>query len=527
MELSPFVKFKNLTREIGNGFRDDLKVAKDEQIIAEKELVKHLNVVSKKVRKKIEIDGKVIGEIIDVDTVSDVEPLYELIKKNEEVDRNRAGVAKVQSLINAFDNEKCICYVKDIYMLLSALISFVPSKEMTVEEASQVLGAAIYFNSKKGRKNKDDINVLFYRELEKYFNQDGTFRFSEDLEGLYNNLKALCSNYKGFSEFEKTYEGYKSRDLVLDISNLYLDFYRDYPTYIEKRKDTLSLPTYTYSEVIRRYYKDGELISIPEDIDAFLEELKKSYVSSQEINYIMSLINLAKSSALAEVLNEFYSESEAELVRNAEVTFEKMKPYEENYYEIKEILIELQTLRGLYLDSISTEDKAFITEEKDAYITRLRELTIFEEEQELINIAFLSDGNGNSYFHKDLETIDKGLRKRVPSLLAKINNDGKRYFRKVFPTEEIDFEIYEVYNPDLHIIFTEIPGNVFMIIGIATTGNGYREITNRLVNKENQRNILEIIEAIKEEDVKKKYLTEQNALIPQVSEKRVRKQIDN
>ena len=160
METNPFVKFKNLVRGIGNGFRDDLKVAKDEQIIAEKELVKHLNVVSKKVRKKIEIDGKVIGEIIDVDTVSDVEPLYELIKKNEEVDRNRAGVAKVQSLINAFDNEKCICYVKDIYMLLSALISFVDSKEMTVGEVSQVLGAAIYFNSKKGRKNKDDINVL-------------------------------------------------------------------------------------------------------------------------------------------------------------------------------------------------------------------------------------------------------------------------------------------------------------------------------------------------------------------------------
>ena len=52
MELSPLVKFKNLLREIGNGFKDDLKVAKDEQIIAEKELLKHLNVVSKKVRKK-------------------------------------------------------------------------------------------------------------------------------------------------------------------------------------------------------------------------------------------------------------------------------------------------------------------------------------------------------------------------------------------------------------------------------------------------------------------------------------------
>ena len=73
----------------------------------------------KRFAKKIEIDGKVIGEIIDVDTVSDVEPLYELIKKNEEVDRNRAGVAKVQSLINAFDNEKCICCEGYLYAFIS------------------------------------------------------------------------------------------------------------------------------------------------------------------------------------------------------------------------------------------------------------------------------------------------------------------------------------------------------------------------------------------------------------------------
>ena len=88
-------------------------------------------------------------------------------------------------------------------------------------------------------------------------------------------------------------------------------------------------------------------------------------------------------------------------------------------------------------------------------------------------------------------------------------------------------DIYEVLNPDVHIIFTEIPGNIFLIIGVSTTGNNYREITNRLVNKENQRNILDIIEAIKDENVKKNYLLEQNAMIPSFSDKRVRKQIDN
>ena len=72
-----------------------------------------------------------------------------------------------------------------------------------------------------------------------------------------------------------------------------------------------------------------------------------------------------------------------------------------------------------------------------------------------------------------------------------------------------------------------IPGNVFLIIGVSTTGNNYREITNRLVNADNRKNIMEIIEAIKDENVKKNYLLEQNAMIPSFSDKRVRKQIDN
>lgn len=527
METSPFVKFKSLVREIGKSFRGELEVAEADRAVAEKELVKYLNTISQKAHKKIAIDGKVVGEIIDVNTVNDVEPLCELIRKNEALDRCYKGVVKVQSLINAFDNEKCIYYVKDIYMLLSALVSFVDSKEMTVSEASQILGAAIYFNSKKSRKNKGDNNESFYKALEQYFNQDGTFKYSDDLEGLYRNLRALFDNYVAFSEFEKSYEGYKSHDFALDISHLYLDFYRDYPINVEKEGEIFTTPTYTYSDTIRKYYKDGKLQSIPEDIDAFLEELKKSQVSNQEIKYIMSLISLAKSNMLADILNGFYSADDQIFVKNAEVTLENMKPFEENYYEIKEILMELQTLEGLYLDSVSKEDKSYIILEKDSYIARLHELITPKEEQKLTNIAFLSDNDGESYFHKDLEAIDKGLRKRVPSLLAKINNDGKRYFRKVYPDDAIDMEIYEVVNPDLHVIFTEISGNIFLIIGIATRGHDYKKITNRLVNKENRKNISEIIEAIKDEDVKRKYLIEQNAMISQASKRRVRKQIDN
>lgn len=200
-----------------------------------------------------------------------------------------------------------------------------------------------------------------------------------------------------------------------------------------------------------------------------------------------------------------------------------MKPYEANYYEIKEILVELQTLEGLFISSENDEDRDYILEEKDAYIVRLRILIVPEEEIEPLNIAFLCDTDGETYFNKDLADIDKSIRKRVDSLILKINNDNKRNFREVYSNEVVDMKMYEVVNPNLHIIFTELPGNVYLIIGVAATGKGYREIPYRLANVENRQNIAEIIEAIKDVKIKRKYLTEQNSKIPSFTDKRTRK----
>lgn len=527
MVNNPFVKFKNLVRDVVGDYKEDLSVAKDERDAAYKNAIDYLKKASVKEHRKILLNGNVVGGIIDIANLSDISFLQDLIVKTEMVRYCSIGVVETKTLINAFDNEKCIGYIKDIYMLISALVTFVGNKFMSISEATQVLGAAIYFNSKKSHKNKGDRNEAIYKKLEKYFNQDGTFKFSEDLAGLYSNLKAMCENDDKFKKFERSFEGYKSLDFALDIAHLYLDFYRDYPINVEKKKATDIVSDFTYSADIRKYYKDGELVSIPDDIEAFLEELKKSHFSDQEIKYILSLIVLAKEKITKNALKTFYSADEITFVNSAANLLENMKPYESNYYEIKEILVELQTLESLYLDNNSEEDQSYILEEKDSYIERLRVLIMPLEEVDLLNIAFLKSSDGSSYFHDDLEKIDKGLRKRVLSLLAKINNDNKKYFRKVFPSQAIDLEIYEVINSDLHVMFTEIPGNIFLIIGVATTGNGYREITNRLVNKENQKNIDDIIEAIKDEDVKKKYLAEQNALIPTLTDKRVRKQIDN
>ena len=528
MPENVFVKFKNLLRGVRSDYKELLDEAKTEELIATDKLKEIIKKAKKEGHKSIEADGKTIGDIFSVNpSEEDRKALVDFLKSQYDVNYYEASILESQNLINAFDNEKAIGYVKDIYMLLSFLITFIKDNSLTKEESSRILGAVIYFNAKKARKVKNDSNVQLYVTLAKYFKPDGTFVFGNDLDGLYTNLKTLCTNYEGFVQFEEKQKGYKSQDLILDIAHLYLDFYRDYEIVAKEDSNTSKILNCTYPLEIRKYYKDGNLISIPEDVDAFVNLLKENDVPDQEIRYILALIKDAKDTEVINSLMGFYANDELEFVRNAAITLEGMKPYEENYYEIKEILKELQTLEDLFASSTCDDDKTYIVLEKDAYIVRLHELIDVQVEIDPINIAFLKNIDGESYFHNDLDNIDKGIRKRVSGLLAKINNDNKKYFRKVFSAEPVGMDLYEVVNSNLHIVFTEIPGNVFLIIGVSTTGNNYREITNRLVNADNRKNIMEIIEAIKDENVKKNYLLEQNAMIPSFSDKRVRKQIDN
>ena len=524
MPENVFVKFKNLLRGVRSDYKEFLDEAKTEELIATDKLKEIIKKAKKEGHKSIEADGKIIGDIFSVNpSEENRKALVDFLKSQYDVNYYEASILESQNLINAFDNEKAIGYVKDIYMLLSFLITFIKDNSLTKEESSRILGTVIYFNAKKARKIKNDSNVQLYVTLAKYFNQDGTFVFGNDLDGLYTNLKTLCTNYEGFVQFEEKQKGYKSQDLILDIAHLYLDFYRDYEIVAKEDSNTSKNFNCTYPLEIRKYYKDGNLISIPEDVDAFVNLLKENDVPDQEIRYILALIKDAKDTEVINSLMGFYANDEVEFVRNAAITLEGMKPYEENYYEIKDILRELQTLEDLFASSTCDDDKTYIVLEKDAYIVRLHELIDVQVEIDPINIAFLKNIDGESYFHNDLDNIDKGIRKRVSGLLAKINNDNKKYFRKVFSAEPVGMDLYEVVNSNLHIVFTEIPGNVFLIIGVSTTGNNYREITNRLVNADNRKNIMEIIEAIKDENVKKNYLLEQNAMIPSFSDKRVRK----
>lgn len=520
-----FVKFKNILRENRRDYESRLNNAIKKYSFAEKDVIRHLNSIVDK--KAIIIGGKEVGNIFQIDEKSiDGLSFTNFLQAYKTVKENSYSIQEIQKIINAFDNEKAIDYIENIHLLLSTLITFIRDNYLSDIEATQILGAAISFNYKKARKHKEDYKVKFYSNLTKYFNIDGTFAYTEDLDGLYSNLKALAESDATFVEFEMTYDGYKSDDFFLAIAHLYLDFYRNFQIASIEEHSLERKASFVYSENIRKYYKDGKLIAIPEDTLSFLEELKNSHLSNQEIKYIMSLIEIAKNSA-ADALNNFYDLEELEFVRNAEKTLENMKPYENGYYEIKKILMELQTLESLFIGSSNKEDVDYILGEKDDFIIRLRELVGPKEDIEPTNIAFLRDIDGETYFSKDLNSIDKGIRNRAIVLLSKINNENKRSFRKVYSSEVNDIEINEVLNRDAHVLFAELPGNIYLVIGTATTGNSYREITNRLANTANRKNIDQIIELIIDDEAKKRYLTEQNALIPSLSEKRVRKQFDN
>lgn len=451
--------------------------------------------------------------------------LSEVSKVKEEMDICKQRIVECNNMLEAFANDRATGYIEDFAFFLNVLLHCVEREKISAPEATTIFGSAIYANNKLAKKATDDGEKAMFKLLASYFDSYGKFQKSGGSSELFSKLSELLLNYPGYIIFElEEVPKYSSYNFFLEISDLYSKFLDN----LAKEKMVVSSQAAlavdaSYSASLKEYYRNGKLVKIPDDLSSFVELLNQNAVSENEQRHILSLIAEALNEDKNAKLAGFYQDDDQEVIDAGNRFLDDAKNHQGFYYEIKEILGEIQTLESMYIDATSLEDKNYIIQEKTTFLARLRQLIVPEVEMEPLNIAFLSDTDGTDYFAKDLEAIDKGIRKRVGTLFSKITSDNRRNFRKAYASEPIGMELYEVVNPDLHIIFTEIPGNIFMIIGVATNGNGYREITNRLVNKQNRDNLEAIVKAIKDDDVKRKYLLEQNGKIPSFTDKRTRK----
>lgn len=507
-----FVKFKNYLKNFKKKYKKDVKSAKESR--------KLLTFV-----KGVVDSGNSMGMLDDLDNEFGnyiknhfpTELSYQLELSDSYISELDAAINHGGTYINAYDNEKAIGFP---YLLgvIDLLTNAVDEEVLKPEEATKVLGSTVYFGATHLKKVSEEYKDIV-KELAVAFNQYGDFIYAENI----NMKEVLRKLFQLFPELLFLQENNKfTTEMWFSIISA---AYSEFCSRKEECKESIevkSVDNVSYSNRVGEYYRNGELVKIPDDLNEFVNLLDEEGILESEKRHILQLIGEELKTLRKSKLEGFYADQEEKVIEAANKILDESSNYQGYYYEIKELLGDIRSLEDMYIDATNEEDRDYIISEKDTLIGRLKEIVIPEEEKEVVNVAFLEAADGVSYYFKDLESIDKSVRRRASTLLGKINNDNKRNFRKVYVNDEVD-EIYEVINPDLHIIFTEIPGNVFMVIGVAPSRSGYREITNRLLNKKNRENIALIASEIRDEKTKRGYLLKENAKMEMLEEDMARK----
>lgn len=502
-----FVQFKDFLKGIKRDWKVDLKRIKNY-----KNLLGIYEEMTFSGAKKPSADGFDVNAFIDdltnIVTLHDFSDFY--VGSLDEILSMLVNYSN--KYIGAYDNEKAIDFppFEDIVTLLTGVLSLT---DMKVDDITKIFGSTVYFGATHPKKVPDEYKSIV-EELAQAFDQYGNFVYSNI--NMSDALTHLLSLFPKLATLQAGSE-FTTEIWFSIMAAAYQEFCskREMPKVVEEVSDDKNIE---YSNRIGEYCRNGKLIKVPEDLTSFVSIMDEENIESTEQRHILQLIKEELKAIRESKLAGFYATMEEEVIEYANKVLDESSNYQGYYYEIKELLGNIRTLEDMYIEALSDDDKEYIIEEKDSLISRLKEILAPDEEKEVINVAFLEDSSGNSYYLEDLESIDKGIRKRANNLLSKINNANKRNFRKVFLNEGVDIELYEVVNPDLHIVFTEIPGNVYMVIGVAPARSGYREIINRVLNKNNKENMMLIASAIKDEETKRNYLLKENAKVAGITE---------
>ena len=223
--------------------------------------------------------------------------------------------------------------------------------------------------------------------------------------------------------------------------------------------------------------------------------------------------------------NIYLKNFDLELWQQASLKVQELKPYDKTRIELLEVLKEISSIKSLYLETNDSEDKLYLEEELAGLFEKLA--LLLEEKEEMAsdnNLVFLTVKNGICYFSEDVMTLDKGIRKRTYSLLNKIKVENARKFNKL-PIN--DYNIFQVLNKDVQILFLELYPGVYMIIGTCIIGRKNFDIVNRVNNLINKKYIEELMLMVKDEDFRSKLLNEHTVYALTDALNRTRENIDN
>lgn len=422
------------------------------------------------IRKQIAVlDSKKLRYFFELlsNTYTDKTEKESLIKKAEEIEDKifslNESVKHITYFINSFDNDKSIRFIDKIDSLMLFVIEMYIDSCITINEASEIIGSAIAFNAAHLKKcNLSEKQKQILKELGKYYNLDGSFTAYENgdfLElfksatsiGISNGdfLNYVAKNNIPFEEFANLIE-----NLQKSVANSVEEkAENDYEEKAEpKRLDGEKL------KELRKYYKNKELIEIPNDLEYFKELLNACQIDEKEQYYIFGLIKRAI----------------------------KAKIPQENISD--------KGLQESILDSCSINTT---------------------------NLIFLKDPNGNNYFLDDLDQFNSKYQEMIMKILSKINHLNKINFRPVIVNSDLSIKLYEVYSSDAHVIFYPLEEGIYLVIGASCVRGNYDRIINRFTNPSNKAYIEEIKNMLQNPEEREKLLAE-TVYPPELGQKRTR-----
>ena len=271
---------------------------------------------------------------------------------------------ETQSIINAYENDK----IKDPINNISILFSQIKYTTLKPENISRIIGMAISFNSQyaKKRNNHNIAHIETINELTEYYNVDGTLQYNEDTETFSNLIKSL--DIACLDEAEALYR-------MLNLSKI--DFCEDIVTLLQENnqklknqnnteqqenhqeKDyTILRETIKALQELKKYYKNGSIIQIPENIDEFDMILKQSKLDETEQKYIINLIKQELNKKTITIF-KYLDQSEQKIYQRATSLLNSFNYSNGDVYALKQLIEEIQTISHMLEAETNEENKQY------------------------------------------------------------------------------------------------------------------------------------------------------------------------
>lgn len=424
---------------------------------------------------------------------------------DEDFDKILSDIRRVynanQLIINAMDNDKIINYID-----LERLLAHLASSTLSTADTFEIFSLAVGFDIKylQMHPNIKVANFEYVEKLSSYFNVDGTLKINDDIESFKLILLGILSNfmlsYSALAEFGILTSAINKSNVsqIYDIIDEYADLFT---RNIEKAKNAISVDKTPkeridvsinlsvidrmYLDELKRYYRNNELVEIPEDMEAFLELLDKCEIEEAEKRYILGLINEAKKVSQDRIV-KYLNPGDRKVYEKALEILSGLHHNNGDYYVLVQFLDDLKTVGDILEETQDEEDKIYLEAEVSDLIIKIEEVIskYLDKEESENTILFLLDENEVPYLKLDSDLLDGSFYKMVCNGIKKIRKDNQSNFRLVMTNDNISYKVYDILSSKLHLSFIEIDNGIYLLLGADVVSRGYDSIIRRASNHE-------------------------------------------